>query len=207
MNIGMIRKGLLMVNVILTVLLFWIVYRTVWESNDSGTTIHQRESRSQRGGPAGTNGLLAPKQLATYQEILRRDIFDTTPSDTAPVSVSVPEEEIEISQLNLKLLGTVVGDHYSYAVIADGRTRKEGIYTVDDPLQNAMISDIRHDRVILQVGEKKEALVLFSEGEADKSGENLRSQDFRQQRSVRRRPSPRRAPARPDPTVNRLPSR
>jgi len=104
------------------------------------------------------------KPVQTYNRIVAQDIFGTTRKTVQPKAVQ-PVQPIELKEtpLNLKLKGTVVGDNVaSYAMIFDGRTRKEEIYRVQEYVQGAKIVEIRKDSVILQGSKGKELLSLSS---------------------------------------------
>lgn len=205
MNLRHVRKGLLGVNLLLSGLLLWVVYGMVRGDAAPGPGTASKEPVPTHRPGSGRPDASTARRLAVYQEIVGKDIFETTPSisPTAPEPES-KEEDIDITRLNVRLMGTMVGDRNAYAVIADGRTRKEDIYRVGDPLQNTVIADIRTDRVILDVDGRKEALVLFPEDAAGKEGV---ASPAPARRAPRGRPAPRQAPARGGPPVNRLPSR
>jgi len=204
-NIRHFKKGLLSANVVLTGLIVWmaaIVILGLHSGQVADGSIH-----SQTAIEIGTNQPAIPKatQPAAYQGIVRRDIFDTTRAGVAPpVQVPQPEnKEIPPTQLNLILKGTVVGDQESYAVITDGRTNREEIYVLNDAVQDAQVTEILTDRVILSLGGKKESLILFPEKTAEKDRVSNPARTV----PPARRPVVRRPPVARQAGVNSLPRR
>jgi len=163
-NIRHIKKALVGLNIILTgsILYFGTLIFQEWKSENrtrQGPDFYATQNRKTRTSTPGT-----ATRLAAYQTIIRHDIFDTTrlSAQQKPVEETDPEN-IAPTQLRLQLNGTVVADQYAYAVITDVLTNQEGIYTVNDTVQNATIALIQTDRIVLNVGGRKEALVLFPE--------------------------------------------
>lgn len=163
MNIRHVKKTLLVFNIVITGLLLFqavIVYQEWKAGKRSGRGAGESVNQTSQTSP---NTSKQTTRMATYQTIVNRDIFGTTPAQR-PVQPPAPEqEEIVPTQLQLRLNGTMVGDQYAYAVITDVRTKKEGIYTLNDTIQNATIAEILPDRIVLMVNSRKEALILFPE--------------------------------------------
>lgn len=106
--------------------------------------------------------------FSKYGPIAKRNLFQTktqaeikkenTPPPPEPVK---QEEALKPTELKLKLLGTVAGDkRYAYAVIEDQKKRQQNLYRVGDPIQTAMVDEIRRGSVILKVGNGKEVLTM-----------------------------------------------
>lgn len=94
------------------------------------------------------------------ERLVKEDIFRT---EEIPKPGPLPRESVELKEtpLNLQLRGTAVGDNTSsYAMIFDGRTRKEEVYRVDEYVQGARIVEIKKDGVVLQGKDGKEILNL-----------------------------------------------
>ena len=103
-----------------------------------------------------------PKTLRDYEIIVRRDVFDTLKK--APAEKEKPPE---VTELNLSLKGTVVGDgRNSAAVILDGSTRKEDLYRINEEIQGARIEKILSDQVILNVDGRREVLMIEEKSSA-----------------------------------------
>ena len=116
-----------------------------------------------------------------YGSIIRRNIFGSGIPDAVPfkfVPISLPPSlpppppvaEIVPPKvpLNMTLIGTVVsaeGPAESYAVIEDGRTRKQYMYRIGDfLLQDAKLVQIFRTRVIISRGDEEEVLVTALSG-------------------------------------------
>jgi len=124
------------------------------------------------------------ERIGDFQGIVQKNIFKTAPAPARPKKAE-PEkgEEIKLTDLNLSLQGTVIGENSeSFAVIQDGKTRKQDIYYLNDTVGGAKITKILSDRVILSLKGREEALVIsYERGPAPR----------------RRRITPRRRPRRP----------
>ena len=106
--------------------------------------------------------------FSRYGNIAKRNLFNTktqaeikkenTPPPPEPVK---QEEDLKPTELKLELLGTVAGDdRHAYAVILDKKKRQQNLYRVGDPIQTAMVDEIRRGSVILKVGNGKEILTM-----------------------------------------------
>ncbi|ETR73726.1 MAG: general secretion pathway protein C [Candidatus Magnetoglobus multicellularis str. Araruama] len=105
--------------------------------------------------------------FSNYDPIARRNLFQTKTQaeikkeNAPPPPKPVEEEPIKPTELKLKLLGTVAGDSkHAYAVILDQRKRQQNLYRVGDPIQTAIVDEIRRGSVILKVGNGKEILTM-----------------------------------------------
>jgi len=105
--------------------------------------------------------------FSDYSNISRRNLFQTKTLDdikkenTPPPPEPVKEEPLKPTELKLKLLGTVAGDpKHAYAVIEDQKKRQQNLYRVGDPIQTAIVDEIRRGSVILKVGDGKEILTM-----------------------------------------------
>jgi type II secretory pathway component PulC len=102
----------------------------------------------------------AAKKLKDYQGIIDRDIFHTT---AKPTSAKVGKS-VKPSDMDLRLKGTVIGENRnSFAIIQDGTTMNEELYSVNDFVQGARIVEILADQVILSLKGSKEALIMAEE--------------------------------------------
>jgi len=98
------------------------------------------------------------KRLEDYALITAKDVFHTT-KDTAKTARKDQGEEIKVTELNLELKGTVVGDRKgSYAFIMDKGSRNEEVHYVNDYVMEVQILRIMKGRVILNVEGREEAL-------------------------------------------------
>jgi general secretion pathway protein C len=102
----------------------------------------------------------AVRPVNYYNPILDRDLFRIrkTAQAAAP-SPAVDLENLERTQLNLKLWGTVSGDpQKAYAVIEDMQKREQNLYRIGDLVQNATIKVIMREKVVLNFEGKDEVL-------------------------------------------------
>jgi general secretion pathway protein C len=158
-----LKKFLLLGNVLLSGLIIWV-----------GVSIVTTWASSGRAGNADLiipSKMSMPKDLASskarrledYGLIASKDVFHTT-KETAKTAGKDQGEEIKVTDLNLELKGTVVGDGKdSYAFILDRGSKKEDAYYVNDFVMGAQILRIMKGRVILNVDGKEEALLMLDE--------------------------------------------
>ncbi len=106
---------------------------------------------------------LAGQPRNHYEPILVRDLFKTrkTPQTPLPADQALNLEELEQTQLKLKLWGTVSGsEEAAYAVIEDTQQREQDLYRTGDSIQNATIKAILRAKVVLNVDGKDEVLSM-----------------------------------------------
>jgi general secretion pathway protein C len=158
-----LKRFLLLGNVLLSGVIIWV-----------GVSIVTTWASSGRAGNADLiipSKMSMPKDLASskarrledYGLIASKDVFHTT-KETAKTAGKDQGEEIKVTDLNLELKGTVVGDGKdSYAFILDRGSKKEDAYYVNDFVMGAQILRIMKGRVILNVDGKEEALLMLDE--------------------------------------------
>jgi len=108
------------------------------------------------------------QQLRSWEErkpILERNLFGAQIASVAQAPLPPPEEELEETELPLRLLGTVTSDKSpgSRATIEDKTSRKHEVVRIGDHLQShseVKIASIERGRVILWNGERREELRL-----------------------------------------------
>jgi type II secretory pathway component PulC len=158
-----LKRFLLLGNILLSGLIIWVGVSivTTWASN-------RRAGDSTLSAPAKTS---SPKDLTSskvkrvedYGLIASKDVFHTT-KETAKTAGKDQGEEVKVTELNLELKGTVVGDGKdSYAFILDRGSKKEEVYYANDYVMGAQIVKIMKGRVILNVDGKEEALLMMDE--------------------------------------------
>ena len=158
-----LKRFLLLGNVLLSGLTIWV-----------GVSIVTTWALSGRAGDVDLivpSKMSMPKDLASskgrrledYALIASKDVFHTT-KETAKTAGKDQGEEIKVTELNLELKGTVVGEGKdSYAFILDKVSRKEEVYYANDFVMGARILKIMKGRVILNVEGKEEALLMVDE--------------------------------------------
>ena len=103
--------------------------------------------------------------MSDYAAISEKDVFRS--SKGATKSAVNEEADIEVTELNLALKGTVVGEgRSSYAVIVDNDSGKEDVYFQDDFVLGARITRITKNKVILNLNGKEEALLMTDQSRA-----------------------------------------
>ena len=102
------------------------------------------------------------QNLSYYKPILDRDLFKTSKiAQTATTAQTVNLENLEETNLKLKLWGTVTGDpERAYAVIEDIQKREQNLYRIGDSVQNATVKMIMREKVVLSVNGKDEVLAM-----------------------------------------------
>jgi type II secretory pathway component PulC len=158
-----LKRFLLLGNILLSGLIIWVGVSivTTWASNrragDSTLSVPTKTASPK--DLTSSKG----KRLEDYGLIASKDVFHTT-KETAKTAGKDQGEEIKVTELNLELKGTVVGDgKESYAFILDRGSKKEDSYYVNDFVMGAQILRIMKGRVILNVDGKEEALLMLDE--------------------------------------------
>jgi type II secretory pathway component PulC len=158
-----LKRFLLLGNILLSCLIIWVGVSIVitWASNrgagDSALSVPAKASIPR--DLTSSKG----KRLEDYALISAKDVFHTT-KETAATAGKDQSEEVKVTELNLELKGTVVGDGKdSYAFILDRGSRKEEVYYLNDFVMGAQILRIMKGRVILNVDGKEEALLMVDE--------------------------------------------
>jgi general secretion pathway protein C len=116
-----------------------------------------------RAAPKQTSAPDAPghKPFSHYRSIVDRNLFNTNaeaaPAKPKPVDI----EKLKVTELKLKLWGTVTGDKdRAYAVIEETEERKQNLYRAGDKIQTASVKMILREKVILTVDDKDEILQM-----------------------------------------------
>jgi len=158
-----LKRFLLLGNILLSGLVLWVGVSivTTWASSgragDPGLSVPSKMSMPK--DLTSSKG----KRLEDYALIASKDVFHTTKL-TAKAGEKDQAEEVKVTDLNLELKGTVVGDgKESYAFILDRGSRKEEVYYANDYVMGARIVRIMKGRVILDVSGSEEALLMTDE--------------------------------------------
>jgi general secretion pathway protein C len=159
------KRILVLGNLVIMGLVFWMAASIVL------TWISQRRSAGFHNGDAvrpPSSREAVPRQsktLADYAVISEKDVFRSS-KDTAK-SAGKEEADIKVTELNLELKGTVVGEgRSSYAVIVDHDSGKEDVYFQDDFVLGARITRIAKSKVVLDLNGKEEALLMTDQSRA-----------------------------------------
>jgi type II secretory pathway component PulC len=159
------KRMLVLGNLVITALVFWMAASIVL------TWVSQKRSEDFLKGGASrppSSREAVPRQnktLADYAVISEKDVFRSTKGTSQ--GAGTEEADIKVTELNLELKGTVVGEgRSSYAVIVDHDSGKEDVYFQDDFVLGARITGITRSKVILDRNGKEEALLMTAESRA-----------------------------------------
>jgi len=121
------------------------------------------EVKTQQATTRHLNKMDKPRQhepLDYYQAALNVDFFGRA-ERTEPEPEEIAIENLETTQLNITLLGTVSGvDENAVAVIQEPSKRTQSLYKIGDTIQNATILKILRGKVILSVAGKNQILTM-----------------------------------------------
>jgi general secretion pathway protein C len=102
--------------------------------------------------------------ISQYSAIVDRNLFNTSrqhQETTAQQQQKIDLEKLKLTELNLKLWGTVTRqDGIAYAVIEDTKTREQNLYRTGDSIDNATVKMILREKVVLTVNEQDEILTM-----------------------------------------------
>lgn len=157
-----LKKPLLLINICLAVLVLCIALNTFHTCNSKRHEKIRLQNEIFRTKSLNGKTSAKPEEPGDYEVIIRRDIFKT--KKILQKAITEQEKTIKITDLNLKLMGTVVGkDRDCFAIILDGSTKKLDLYHLNDFIQGTRIVGILSDRVILNLEGRKEYLMFTDE--------------------------------------------
>lgn len=97
-------------------------------------------------------------RLEAYDIIVKRNLFDAALRHAEPDTDAMA---LQPTTLKVALLGTVTGPRgRSFAVIEETDKKKQGLYRVGDPVQNAFVKEILRGKVILRIDGRDEVLEI-----------------------------------------------
>jgi len=104
------------------------------------------------------------ERIQYFRSIIAPDIFKTKKSVEKPVLKKEFPALLKVTDLNLELKGTMMGERGErLAVILDGKTREQDIYHVNDFIHGVRIDKILSGKVILNRNGKEESLQMSYE--------------------------------------------
>lgn len=108
--------------------------------------------------------------LSYYRAIIERNLFNTkTGTGRQPKMLDI--ENLQPTDLKLKLLGTVTGDKKeAYAVIEEAAGKRQNLYRIGDTIQKATLKMIFREKVVLRVNGKDEILGIEEIRDSQKTG-------------------------------------
>lgn len=113
--------------------------------------------------------------LAHYQPIIGRDLFQIGDRQSTLPPASDPAKDLEATDLNIKLWGTVTGNAaMKYAVIeakGENQRREQQLYREGDTVETATIEQILDDTIILSHNGQRQVLQMeqFLQGAGGRS--------------------------------------
>ncbi len=123
--------------------------------------------------------------LNHFNVIAKRNLFGSVDKTSEGKSADA-YKDVEITSLNLTLLGTIASDDQqsSRAIIEDTEKRKQDLYKVGDNIQDAVVDKILRRQVILNVGGREEKLIIeeFKSSKRASSGRKHRGKSLRSSR-------------------------
>jgi len=157
-----LKRFLLLGNIILSCLILWAGVSIVATWASSGRTGDADLSVPSKMSMPKDRAASKGKRLEDYALITAKDVFHT--SKEIAKTAGKDDEDIKLTDLNLELKGTVVGDGKdSYAFILEKGSKKEEVYYANDYVMGAQILRIMKGRVILNVNGSEEALLMADE--------------------------------------------
>ena len=157
-----LKRFLLLGNIILSCLVIWAGVSIVATWASSGRTGDADLSVPSKMSMPKDRAASKGKRLEDYALITAKDVFHT--SKEIAKTAGKDDEDIKLTDLNLELKGTVVGDGKdSYAFILEKGSKKEEVYYANDYVMGAQILRIMKGRVILNVNGSEEALLMADE--------------------------------------------
>jgi general secretion pathway protein C len=111
--------------------------------------------------PAPTTSATVGRAWENREIILKRNLFNASLL-APPVPVAEPVEELEETQLPLKLIGTAasIPPEHSWAAVKDETERQTSIVRVNDQLNTATVQRIERRRIVLSESGVLRELVL-----------------------------------------------
>jgi len=108
-----------------------------------------------------------PHPLSYYDTIVKRNLFKTNPEGAENLTERLDIDLLERTSLELKLWGTGIQEPGgSFAVIEDSKEKKQNLYRPGDTIQNATLTKILREKVVLRIGAKDEILEMEKAAEA-----------------------------------------
>lgn len=126
------------------------------------------------------------RPISQYKKtIVTRDLFHTIKPEEPELDIPAPED-LEVTKLKIKLLGTIVGPpELSFAIIQDSVKKKQDLYGVGDKVAGATVKQINSGEVVIAVGGRQEVL-LMEEDKDDRKSSSSRSRRSDRDYTVKR---------------------
>ncbi len=154
----MIKRFFILTNIILLTIAAYTMADLIYDRLIS-TIRPIKVAMVKKQGPSSRHQA-ANHPFQHYDAILKRNLFKTKKVEKQK-SDKINLDQLKKTELNLKLWGTVSGSgERAYAVIEDLKKRKQNLYRKGDTIQEATVSAILREKVILNVNGKDEVLQM-----------------------------------------------
>lgn len=108
------------------------------------------------------------QSLESYNQVARRNLFKVDSADTKVGPIEPNLDDMEKTELQLTLWGTISGgDTLAWAIIEEKKSRQQALYKVGDSIQNATLTHVLRNKVVLNVNGKDQILEVADDGGAD----------------------------------------
>jgi general secretion pathway protein C len=151
-----LNRLLWVVNLALAVALAWMIWGLAKPASSRPSGAPRATQPPAR--PADPSVAAKPPD---YTAIMQRNLFGTAPAP-GPAAAPAAPAEAGPTQLQLRLLGTIAGGPAFARAIIEDAAKAQNLYRVNETVQGAKIIEIQRNRVILQVGNRRETLELAS---------------------------------------------
>lgn len=100
-----------------------------------------------------------PKVITEYEQVAGRNLFKVSDMAISGSNSPFNPDDLERTELQLTLWGTIAGaGDMAWAIIEDKATRSQGLYKVGDTVQNATLTHVFRNKVVLNLNGKDQIL-------------------------------------------------
>jgi general secretion pathway protein C len=167
----MVDRYITLVNVLLVTAFVGLCtgtfYKVVTSFMDKGVPV-QAQMEIPEGAPVEA---MQTKALSDYEQVAGRNLFKVGSMDVRGSGSIMSLDELEKTDLQLILWGTIAGaGDMAWAIIEDKQTKSQGLYKVGDMVQNATLTHVFRNKVVLNVNGKDQVLETMDGEGASGSG-------------------------------------
>lgn len=163
------KSLMVLMNLLFLTLMAYLGVNIFYKGVTSRWDVIQMEP--SRTAPESWQSVAPVRPLSDYEAIGKRNLFKTGDPVTAESSEAPSQtdvDELEETELKLKLWGTVSGEgEKTYAVIEDQQKRIQNLYRENDSILGATVKRIMREKVILTVDGKDEVLAMEKTGSGE----------------------------------------
>jgi general secretion pathway protein C len=99
------------------------------------------------------------QSFAAYSLVARRNLFRVDDEVTQATTADLKLDDMEKTDLQLTLWGTISGgEALAWAIIEEKKTRQQALYKVGDRIQDATLTHVLRNKVVLNVNGKDQIL-------------------------------------------------